>query len=534
MRSRLLAGIAVAAVLAGTACSGPSSEAFEYRLSAVTPEAKGELASFSWSLYAEPPTLDYAYAFDYAQNMIVSNVCESLMRWTPELKLEPGLASAVANPDPLTWVYTIRPGVKFHDGGTMTATDVAYSLNRHLDPDVGSFWTSEFVNVASVTETGPMQVTVKLRQADSQFPQAMANSAGTVAHAPTVKGQGKDYGTGTGLGCTGPFTLGTWTKGQSLQLDRFDNYWGARAQSRAVVFKFLTDPAARANAMLAGEVDGGYLVSPESYAKLSTSGKGTLYFGKSLTTINLNVTNLKGTLGDVRVRRALMLALDREGFIRTGLQGVGSVTSAPAARDAWSGLPQPVVEGAYAGLPGPGRDLEKAKQLVKEAGATGKKVVIATSAIGADVSLLATAAQSAGAAIGLDVELKTIAPDAFTALFSDPEARAGIDAFPMTYYLSKTDPLHMYKIFQTGDFENYGGYSDPAYDTLLNQAVAEYDPVKRAALTAQLQKRATDELLWIPVAEWPTSVFLNKRITGAPTSICYLYYPWAAQVGASG
>ncbi|GIG61603.1 ABC transporter substrate-binding protein [Longispora fulva] len=533
MRTRLLAGV-VAAALATAACTSPPAGHTSYKLSAVTPEAKGEIASFSWSLYAEPPTLDYAYAFDYAQNMIVSNVCESLMRWTPALTVEPGLASAAANPDPLTWVYTIRPGVKFHDGGTMTATDVAYSLNRHLDPDVGSFWSSEFTNVASITETGPLQVTVKLKQADSQFPLAMANSAGTVAHATTVKAQGKDYGTGSGLGCTGPFTLGPWTKGQSIQLDRFDNYWGARAKAGSVVFKFLTDPAARANAMLAGEVDGGYLVSPESYARLSSSGKGTLYFGKSLTTINLNVVNLKGTLGDVRVRRALMLALDREGFIRTGLQGVGTVTSAAAPRDAWAGLPQPAVDAAYAGMPGSGRDLTQAKQLVKDAGATGKKVVIATSAIGADVSLLATAAQSAGTAIGLDVELKTIAPDAFTALFSDPKAREGLDAFPETYYLSKTDPLAMYKMFRTGDFENYGGYSDPAYDTLLDQAVAEYDPAKRAALSARLQQIATGQLLWIPVAEWPTSVFLNKRITGAPTSICYMYYPWAAQVGASG
>jgi peptide/nickel transport system substrate-binding protein len=519
---------------ADDAGAGKASGGAAFEISASTPKAKGPIDSFTWSLYAEPSTLDYAQAFDYPQNMILANVCESLMRWTPDLKVVPGLASAVSQPDPLTFVYTVRPNVKFHDGGTMTADDVVFSLNRQMDPNVGSTWISSFADVDSVAKTGPMEVTVKLKKPDSQFPQEMANSAGTVVHASTVQAAGQNYGTSGGLGCTGPFSLGTWTKGQSIELDRFDGYWGTKALSGKVVFKFLTDPAARANAMIAGETDGGYLITPDSYARLKSSGQGTLYFGKSLTTINLNVSDTKGTLGDVRVRKALLLALDREGFVKTGLQGVGTVTSALAPRDAWAGLPQSTVDAAYAGLPPTTRDVSQAKQLIQQAGATRRTVTIATSAIGPDVSLLATALQSAGTQIGLNVKLKTIAPDAFTALFSDPKAREGIDAFPETYYLSTTDPLAMYTLFQTGNFENYSGYSDPAYDKLVDQATAEYDPAKRAVLTGQLQKMESDQLLWLPVAEWPTALFLNKRITGAPTSIAYLYYPWAADVGAAG
>lgn len=539
-RSAAGAGTSLFLAAAVTACSGghtttagggtATSGGAAYALSASTPIAKGPVDSFTWALYAEPTTLDYAQAFDYPQNMILSNICESLMRWNPDLTESPGLASSVAQPDPTTYVYTLRPGVKFHDGGTMTADDVVFSLKRQMDPATGSTWISTFDNVTSITKTGPSQVTVKLKKPDSQFGEAMANSAGTVVHASAVQAAGQNYGTGGSLGCTGPYTLGTWVKGTSIELDRFPGYWGKQALAGKVVFRFITDPTALTNALLTGAADGGYLITPDSYARLKSSGAGTLSFGKSLTTVNLNVCNLSGTLGDVRVRKALLLALDRSGFVKTGLKGVGSVTSANAPADSWpAGAVPPAAD-----LPPTSQDLTQAKGLIQQAGATGKTVTIATSPIGPDVSLLATAFQSAGTQIGLKVQLKTVSPDAFTALFSDPKARQGLDAFPETYYLSTTDPLAMYHIFHTGDFENYAGWSNPTYDKLIDQAEAEYDPVKRAAISAQIQKIAMDQLLWIPAAEWPTSLFLDKRITGAPTSIAYLYYPWAADVGSAG
>lgn len=535
MLSRVTAGVAVLMLAVACGTAGKPGGGAGYRLSADTPKPKGEIAAFTWALYAEPPVLDYIYAFDYPQNTVVSNVCESLMRWTPQLTTEPGLATKATNPDPKTWVYDLRPGVKFHGGGDMTADDAVYSLRRHLDDDLGSYWVEDFRNVASIDKTGPMQVTVKLKTPDSMFPQAMANSAGTVASAKTIKAQGKKFGTADGtLDCTGPYKLGKWSKGQSLDLDRFDGYWGTRAKAGKVTFKFLPDTSARTNALLTGEVDGSFSVPPESYDRLRTGGSGSLYFGENLTTINLSVTNLKGTLKDVRVRRALMLALDREGFVKSAMRGVATPTSALAPRQSWRGVPKDAVDKAYAALPPVKRDLAQAKQLIQQAGATGKKIVVATSPIGPDVSQLATAVLDAGTQIGLKVELKTIAPDAFTALFSDESARKGLDLFPYTYYLSITDPLGIYTNFRTGQFENYGKYHDAAFDKLSDQASEEYDPAKRGPITIQLQKLAIDQMVAIPVAEYPNAVFLGKRITGAPTTIAYMYYPWAADVGAAG
>ncbi|MCF2527468.1 ABC transporter substrate-binding protein [Yinghuangia soli] len=540
-RTAVPAAAVVALALVAGACSGPpkkeggpSPDGGGYKLSDGTPPAKGEIDKFSWALYAEPLTLDYTMAFDYPQNTVLSNVCESLMRWTPQLTVAPGLAEKTANPDPLTWVYDLRSGVKFHNGETMTADDVVFSVGRQMDPEIGAAWADSFQYVESVTATGPLQVTFKLKQADSMFPQLMATAAGVVASKKGVEAAGKDYGVQGGLECTGPYKLGEWSKGQSLQLQRNDAYWGTKAKSKSVEFKFLTDPSARTNAMLNSEVDGGFLVPTESYERLRNSGVGTLYFGEGLSTVNVNVTSMKGALGDVRVRKAISMALDRSGFVKTALAGNGSVTNSITPKASWAGAPADAKAAAFDKLPPSTQDIEQAKKLIEEAGAKGKKLVVATSPIGLDVSLLATALQDAGTRIGLQIELKTIAPDAFSALFTDPAAREGIDMFPETFYLSVTDPVDLLRNFKTGAYQNHASYSDPEYDALVEQIFQTYDPAQKFALEAKLQQMAHDRVLWMPVAEWPSTVFLNKRITGAPTTISYMYYPWAADVGAAG
>ncbi|MDI3417056.1 ABC transporter substrate-binding protein [Streptomyces luteolus] len=530
---RLAATAAALASLA--ACAGPPRNAsgIDFELSARTPRAAGGLDSFTWALYAEPPTLDYTVAFDYPQNMVLSNVCESLMRWTPNLTTEPGLARRASHPNPTTWVYDLREGVRFHNGGTMTADDVVHSLDRQRDPDNAAAWAQVFQNVTDVRKTGALQVTVKLKKPDSQFPQYMASAAGVVASKAGLQAAGKDYGTSGGLACTGPYSLGAWHKGQSLELDRFDGYWGRRAKSAKVVFRFLPDASARTNALLSGEADGSYLIPTESYARLRGSDVGTLYFGEGLSTVNVGITNMRGALGDLRVRRALSLALDRSGFVQVGLGGAGTPTGAPTTRAAWAAASERTRKRAFEGLRPGAPDIARAKALVKEAGATGKTLTVATSSIGQDVSLLATAVQDAGTRIGLDIRLRSIAPNAFTALFTDPGARKGIDMFPLTYYNSITDPLDLLTNFKTGAYLNFAGHSDKKYDALVDRATALDDPRRRLATAAEAQQRAARQLPWIPVAEWPTAVFLNRRITGAPTTISYMYYPWAADVGAA-
>ncbi|MFB7328703.1 ABC transporter substrate-binding protein [Streptomyces sp. NPDC056190] len=537
----LLAGsVVLAATVSG--CSGASSTGARsaqgsttYQVSADTPAAKGSIPSFSWSLYAEPYSLDYTQAWDYPPNTVLANVCEQLFRITPDMKVAPGLALKSAHPNPLTWVYTLRSGVKFHSGSTMTADDVVASLKRHLDPAVGSAWGSAFKNVASITKTGPLEVTIKLNKPDVLLNELMAASPGTIESAAFLARAGRDYGNPkAGVDCTGPYALGTWAQGDSITLKKNPAYWDRTLTPKAqsVKFVFIQDPAARTNAWLSGSVDGGYLVPATSIGQLKSTSRGKLYFGPNTAASDLAVFNLKGTLGDLKVRKALSMALDRQSIIKAAVAGVAVPAKAPAARGAWLTAPDRTA-GYFSALPDLVYDIDGAKKLIKEAGATGKKVVIASSTLTPEIAVVANAVQAAGKQIGLDVQIKPIAPDAYTALFTDPHASAGIDLVFTNGYINSPDPLEFYQSFRTGDFGNYGKYSNPEFDALYDRATAVADPAARADLTAELQKIALRDLPAIPLYEAPHSVFLGSRITGAPAGIAQLYYPWAAKIGSA-
>ncbi|WP_330294698.1 ABC transporter substrate-binding protein [Streptomyces sp. NBC_00503] len=541
VRHAVAAGLAAAAVLVTSACSGTANpakdQAASYRLTDKTPAAAGNLDSFTWSVYAEPTTIDYAYSFDFPPNQILANVCESLLRWNPDLTTSPGLAASYANPTPTTWVYQIRPGVKFHDGTALTADDAVASLRRNLDPETASVWANQYKNVKSVDKTGPMEVTVTLAKPDSTFNKYLAASPGTVESAATLAKAGKDYGNPqTGVNCTGPFSFGSWTSGQSLTLKRFDGYWNQelKAKSGEVKFVFLADATTRVNAFQSGEVDGGWMVPPTAYARLGSTEAGKLYFGRNTTVADEVVSNLKGPLGDPRVRQALLMATDRKGIVKAGAGGVGEVSDSLVTDSLWADAPPGSSEALLKDLPKYPYDPAKAKALAAEAGVNGQKIVIATSPLDSQTTIITQAVAQAATAIGLKPEIDSLSAEKYTTLFTDPAAREGIDLFLTFWYTSITDPLDMFASLETGAFSNYGNWSDPAFDAAVDKAVGAYDPAAHAAANAEAQKIASRELPWLPLYTQPVSVFLGKKITGVQPSIAYLYYPWAAEIGAKG
>ncbi|WP_374772314.1 ABC transporter substrate-binding protein [Streptomyces sp. NBC_01310] len=541
IRHAVAAALAAAAVLITTACSGTAGQAKDgttaFQLTDKTPDATGDVDSFTWSIFAEPASIDYAHSFDYPPNQILANVCESLLRWNPDLTTSPNLASSYTNPTPTTWVYQIRPGVRFHDGTTLTADDVVASLRRNLAPETASVWAYPFRNVKSVDRTGPLEVTVTLTQPDSTFNKYLAASPGTVESAATLAKSGRDYGNPqTGVNCTGPFSFDSWTSGQSLTLKRFDDYWNPalKARSGQVKFVFLADATTRVNAFQSGEVDGGWMVPPNAYAQLRDTQAGTLYFGRNTTVADEVVSNLKGPLGDARVRRALLMAVDREGILKAGAGGVGEVAHSLVTDNLWKDAPDATRDAILKDLPKYPYDPAKAKALAAEAGVNGQKIVIATSPLDSQTTIITQAVAQAATAIGLKPQIESLSAEKYTTLFTDPAAREGIDLFLTFWYTSITDPLDMYGSLQTGAFSNYGGWSDPAFDGAVDKAIGTYDPVEHTAANAEAHRIATRELPWLPLYTQPVSVFLGKRITGVQPSIAYLYYPWAAEIGARG
>lgn len=534
----IVAGTAIAAISL-TACAsgstGGSTEPLEWELTEQTAAPSGEVDSITWASYAEPYSLDYAYAFDYADNQVLANVCESLLRLNPDFTLSPGLAESFSNPEPTKWVYQIREGVKFHDGTELTADDAVASMMRHLDPEVGSSWYSVYQNVESIEKTGDREVTVTTMIPDSQFNLGMGGSAGVIESAATLAELGADYGNSSGgVNCTGPFAFDSWKSGETISLTRFDDYWNdeLRAKSQSFEFVFMNDGTARANALKSGEVDGTWLVPMDAVKQLRDSGKGDVLFGTNTAVSNLIVSNMEGPLGDVRVRQALLMALDRQGILDAMSSGVGEVTDVFTTPSVWIDGDPAATEAAFTDIESYPFDLEAAKKLVEDAGATGEQITLVTAPIGQDFAVVSQATAAAAKSIGLEAKIETVTPSAYTTLFSDPSAREGVDLFYTVWYLSSPDPLEMYAVLRTGEFSNYGNWSNPEYDALVTEAVSTMDPIERSKLTAQAQQLANAELPWLPLAAAPNAMFMGDRVTGLSPSINFLYYPWAATLGA--
>lgn len=531
----LLGLVAVAAVTAG--CSMPGADPYgsavdQNDLVTTTTPGTHELDTVTWNLPYEPLSLDAMRSFNYAENTVIANMCESLLRMTPDLQVEPGLAVSVDKPDDLTQIYTLRTDVTFWDGTPMTAADVAYSLDRQANPDNGSYFSGYYAHVASVQATGPHEVTVRFTQPDALFEQAMATAAGAVSQQAFTEQAGENFGTPQGgVMCTGPFEFDTWNPGRDLRLTRNDAYWDDELRPRAehVDFSFIADESTAVNALRSGEVDGQFFyLPPAGLIQLQKDDNLSLDFGKSLVYFALITANPDGPLGDVRVRQALSAVIDCSAIAGVVLQGAALPAPTLAGPDYW-GYEKDAFAAAFAEF-GTDPDIERAKDLLRQAGDLGP-ITIGVQGSSAVHEQTANVIQAAGRKLGLDIRTKIIPVEQFGNLYNDETAREGLDGFFTTWYGNFSDPLEAYSVFVDGGYNNYGAYT--AVSDQVNAAVGTLDPAERAKQVIAIQQQVTEDVPWTPLVYLPTILVQNSRISGATASIAYLYYPWAATVGGT-
>ncbi|MFE2060805.1 ABC transporter substrate-binding protein [Streptomyces sp. NPDC059467] len=310
LRRLLLAVLALA--LAG--CTGlPRAGLGSATLRSTSDKATGPLDSLVWDLPAgEPTTLDYQQAGDSSPYLVVSNLCDSLLRLNPDFSTSPALARSWDQPDPRTLVLHLRDDVRFWDGTALTSADVVHSLKRQLDPN--AIANSFFVNVKSIEATGTHTVTIRFTRPDELFLKELATTAGTVVEARYAERAGKKFGTAAGgVMCSGPFELAAWKSGASIELKANPHYWDARyrAHARKVTLLFVTDTTALTQALASGAIDGAYDVPNAALPTLKGSVAGQLYFGPSLKSVQVAPLQDKGIAAEPDIRRALSLAVDR-------------------------------------------------------------------------------------------------------------------------------------------------------------------------------------------------------------------------------
>lgn len=498
-----------------------------------TPPGQENVASVVWGVNGELKSLDPLYTFDYPSTTAVTLMCESLLKTLPDGSIDAGLATLSEHSD-TRMVLDINPAAHFWDGSPVTAEDVVFNLERQRQPNLGGFYIAAFDRVDTIEATGPLQVTINLLKPDYWLDGGLASRAGVIVQKKFVEERGESFATSSGgTMCTGAYSLKSWENSTEIVAQANPAYWNGEAPHVGeITMRSVPDEAALSSSMLTGEIDGTYRpASISTLNQLRESNVLDTYQGPGYNTDALIISNVDGTLGDVRVRRALSLAVDRQGIIDSVYKGAASMPrwiSNPGT----FGYAESVFEEAYDATPEWDRDLEEAKALVEEAGADGQTITIGMTNGLAQIAAAAGAWEAAGRAIGVKVQLKAVSTENFINFFIDPKAREGIDAFTTVDYGDYADPVSMVAtIALPAGARNYAGIEDAQLIDLLERARETADPEDRAAIVVDIMERFNEVLPWIPLVQPATLLVMNKRLTGAVSSFAYMSSSWADDLG---
>lgn len=489
-----------------------------------------------WALYRDTYTLDPIQLFDYPENTPATLLYESLLRQAPDGSIGPGVAT-MSQPDPLTLVFTLDQGATFWDGNPVTPEDVVFSLERQRDPELGGFYGATLSRVKTITATGADQVTLALSEPDYWLPGELSSIAGIVMEKSFTEQQGKDYGTPAGkvMG-TGAYMLDSWTPGAGVVVVVNPDYWNADVKPlvKKITLKGVPASSSLSSGLETGGINGMYLNDVSMLTQLEKSSALTVYKGPSWVTDAMVICNLKGTLGDVRVRQALSLALDRKGIISAVHRGAAEMPrwlSNPGT----FGYAKDVFDAAYQSSPILEQDLEKAKALIQEAGAEGQPLTIGMTTEVAGIAGISEAYRAAALAIGLKPKFKAVSAQNYGYFFTDPKAREGVDCFNTLNYGDYADPAALLATVVLPDgSQNFSGYDNPEMVALLDEARGTADPDQRAELVSQAQQMAAEDLPWIPDAQPLNCTVVSKSLSGMVVSFAYMFAPWADQLGGNG
>lgn len=533
--------VAAASLLALTACGKPSTggAAASGSLDLITtPPATAAVKQVTWALpYGEPASLHWLKALAFSDSTVLANLCEGLTRTTPNLGTELALAESVKRPNGTTIVYELRQGVTFTNGDPLTPEDVVFSLEQNLSPTVGSFWAEWFKNVKSIKATGAREVTITLSQPDAAFEEFLATAGGAIVQKKYAQAKGAAYGTASGgVMCTGPYTLDHWTSGSEIVLTANPHYWDTAHQPKVgrINFKFITNATTLADGLRAGEIDGTFELPFGAIGTLRSSGVGQVYLGKSLGYTSLEFTGKRGPANDVRVRQALSLAMDREALAKVVFHGAAQPIKSLFFPSTW-GYGTGTYEKAYHALTGSTKaDLEKAKQLVTQTGATAEMTVL-SNADDPTAKQLAAYLKSQAESVGLKIKLTELPAAQWIAAEFDPKRLNAYDiTITTTGYLDVPDPIEwgVYTLSKGGIF-NPSNYDNADVNRWIEQARAAADPDVRAQLMTKVQQQAYGtDFASVPLVNTASALFLSKKLSGVPVSLnAHLYYPWARDLG---
>ncbi|GAA5039331.1 ABC transporter substrate-binding protein [Microbacterium fluvii] len=475
--------LAAAALLAAgaLALAGCTADTSTTPTSTGTPDPNAEITV---GLVLEPTNLDIRHTSGAAlEQVLIDNVYQGLVTRTQDNEIVTALASDYTiSDDGLTYTFTLNSGVTFHHGEELTVDDVIDSFTAAKDDETINGH-AVFAGVDSIAADGDDTVVITLAAPDQNFLFNLTGPAGLVFSS----GDKTDFQ--TDANGTGPFTLVNWTQGDSIELARYDDYWGTAAGVASVVLQYIPDFTAGVNAALDGTLDVLTAVDPTLAPQLEQSGAFTLTTGKTTDKATLAFNNQKAPLDDARVREALRLAVDHQALVET--VGAGTTMYGPI----------PELDPGYEDLSDTAPyDPAKAKELLAEAGVENLELTLTIpSFYGTTIpTVLVSAYNEIGVTLTVEsVEFATWLQDVYTN-----------HDYDLSYVLH-VEPRDF------GNFANpdyYFGYDNAQVQSLYAQAMATVDPDESASLLAEAARIVADD----DAADW---LYTGQTITAVEAGI---------------
>lgn len=457
-----------------------------------TTEAEASAATeVTIGLQLEPPTLDLTASPAAAiPQVLLYNVYETLVRLESDGTITGLLATDwEISDDGLTYTFTLQEGVNFHNGEALTADDVVFSLNNVVNNPDHPF-TTTLQPIESVTAIDDTTVEVQLSQASANVLFFLTQGQGVILEESAIETiENMPVG-------TGPFVFGSWTVGDNIVLERNDDYWGEQALLEMVTFRYINDPNALNNAMLAEDIDILSNVSaPELLEQFEADDRFEVLTGLTYGEIVLSLNGRRPPFDDVLVRQAVSYAIDRQAVVDLAYSGYGTVIGTfSTPLDPWF----KDLTGVYP------YDPDRARELLEEAGlgddVTLEMVLPPVSYATRSGEIIA----SQLAEIGLDVNITNVEwgvwlEDVFTNYDFDMSIVSHVEPRDLAQY---------------GNPDYYWGNDSPQVADILAQADAEPDEEVRN----ELYQQVLDEITAVAADGWlfvlPALGVVKRGVTG--------------------
>jgi peptide/nickel transport system substrate-binding protein len=431
---------------------------------------------------------------------------DSLLQEDPETgEVIPRLFETFESDDGVVWTFTIKEGVEFSDGTPFDAEAVRFNWERQADPELGGTGLAAASQVASMDVVDPLTLRVTLNEPNGQFPHAVAQHLAPIGSPTAIREDPTGFAENP-VGA-GPFVLEEWVRDSVIRFSRNDNYWDApRPYVDALELRVNPDQTQRYQSFAAGEAEMVYLSSLESVDTAEQAGyEGALFAPSGGRYVIFNTT--AAPFDDVRARRALSLAWDREAYAQVVDAGRGIVPETLFVED--SAFYSDAEEVRF-----PGHDADEAQalfdELAEETGGPLRFELLVSEATRQQGEFLQT---SLAEFDNVEMELAEEPGSTFAPRVYDHDYDAAIFATQLI------DPEpELYELFRSDSPRNLTGYTDPAFDEALRVGHESQDTEERAEAYETVQLTMTDEAITYWYARWQQWTFYDdQRIGGFET-----------------